>query len=163
MPDNRGIKTFSRLNEFTLRAPEWWRDVILGLLLGTSLVWAFADAIHWYSFKSHIAAESVFVGIPFALASLSPRRLLAFFIGLSLVLFRCIFLIFLFQNLWSALATIAWLLLLICLGYAINRRYEPDELRLPEGFTIIEFLLLAIGVGGGLFLLSLLRRSLGLG
>jgi hypothetical protein len=157
------LRRASSLNEFALREPEWWRDLTLGLLLGASLVWAFADAIRWSSFKSHITAELVFVGIPFVLASLSPRRLLVFFLGLALVLFRCIFLIFLFQNLWSALATIAWLLLLICLGYLVNRRYEPDGMRLPEGFTIIEVLLLAVGVGGGLFLLSLLRRLLGLG
>jgi hypothetical protein len=157
------LRRASSLNEFALREPEWWRDLTLGLLLGASLVWAFADAMRWSSFKSHITAELVFVGIPFALASLSPRRLLVFFLGLTLVLFRCIFLIFLFQNLWSALATIAWLLLLICLGYLVNRRYESDGMRLPEGFTIIEVLLLAVGVGGGLFLLSLLRRLLGLG
>ena len=156
------LRRASSLNEFALREPKWWRDLTLGLLLGASLVWAFADTMQWRSFKSHIAAEIVFVGIPFVLALLSPRRLLVFFLGLSLVLFRCIFLIFLFQNLWSALATIAWLLLLIYLGYVVNRRYESDLTRLPEGFTIMEVLLLAVGVGGGLFLLSLLRRSLGL-
>jgi hypothetical protein len=156
-------KRASGSSEFALRAPEWWRDLTLGSLFGVALVWAFADALHWDSFRGHIAGEIVFVGIPSALASLSPRRILALFIGLSVVLFRCIFLIFLFQNLWSTLATLAWFLLLVLLGRAVNRRYRLSEMRIPEGYTIVEFLLLAIGLGGGLCLLYLLRRLLGLG
>jgi hypothetical protein len=150
-------------SEFAVRAPEWWRDLTLGTLFGVALVWAFADALHWDTFRNHVALEIVFVGVPLVLAALSPRRLFALFIGLCVVLFRCIFLIFLFQNLRSALATIGWFLLLFWLGYIVNRRYRLDEMEFPEGFTVAEFLFLAVGLGGGLFLLYLLRRSLGLG
>jgi hypothetical protein len=149
-------------SEFALRAPEWWRDLTLGLLFGVALLWAFSDALHWENFRRHLAAEIVCVGIPFALALLSPRRLLALFLGFCIALFRCIFLIFLFHNLWSMLATLAWLLLLAWSGYAASRRYKLGEMRLPEGFTIVEFLLLGVGFGGGVFLLYLLRGSLGL-
>jgi hypothetical protein len=152
----------SRLSVFALREPEFWRDLILGLLFGAALVLAFEDSLHWNTFKSHIAGEILFVCIPCALALLSPRKLLTVFLALSLLLFRGIFLLFLFQNLWSALAIVAWILLLIYLFHAVNRRY-PEKLRVPEGFTILELLLTVAGVGGGLFLLYLLRRSLGLG
>jgi len=153
----------SGASEFALRAPDWWRDLILGLLFGIGLLWAFFDALHWDGFRRHLAAEIIFVGISFALALLSPRRLLVVFMGMCVMLFRFVFLIFLFHNDWSMLATVAWLLLLVWLGYAVNRRYRLEEMKLPEGFTVVEFLLLAIGLGGGLSPLYLLRRFIGLG
>jgi hypothetical protein len=36
-------------------------------------------------------------------------------------------------------------------------------MKLPEGFTVVEFLLTGLVVGGGIYLLYLLRRSLGIG
>jgi hypothetical protein len=149
-------------SEFALRAPDWWRDLALGMFFGVALLWAFFDAtLHWETFKTHLVGEIVSVGIPFALALLSPRRLLTVFLGLCIPLFRFVFLIFLFQNLWSLPATVVWLLLLVLLGRTVNRRYE--DLRLPKGFTVVEFLLLAVVLGGGFYLLYLLRGSFGIG
>src|ERR1700730_126652 len=141
-----------RPSEFALRAPDWWRDLTLGMLFGVALLWAFVDAtLHWDTFNRHLVGEIVSVSIPLVLALLSPRRLLAVFIGLGVILFRLIFLIFIFHNAWSMLATALWLVLLISLGYTVNRKYE--DLHLPEGFTLVEFLLLAVGIGGGIYLL----------
>jgi len=154
----------TRPNGFSLRSPEWWRDLALGLLLGGSLIWALSDtSFHWETFKTHTFAEVVCVAIPLALALLSPRRILTVFLGLSVVSFRGVFLLFLFHDIRSTLATLVWLLLLICLGYAANRRYELEQMKLPEGFTVVEFLLTGLVVGGGFYLLHLLRRSLGIG
>jgi hypothetical protein len=150
-----------RPSEFALRAPHWWRDLTLGMLFGVALLWAFVDAtLHWDTFNRHLVGEIVSVIIPLVLALLSPRRLLAVFIGLGIVLFRFIFLIFVFRTVWSMLATALWLALLVSLGYSVNRRYE--DLDLPEGFTVAEFLLLAVGIGGGIQLLYLLRHLLNL-
>src|SRR6516165_7856552 len=62
--------------DFSLRSPEWWRHLTLGLLLGGSLIWALSDT----TFHS----ETVCVAIPLALALLSPRRVLTVFWGWSL-------------------------------------------------------------------------------
>jgi len=148
-------------SEFALRAPDWWRDLTVGILFGVALLWAFFDAtLQWDTFNRHLVGEVVSVSIPLVLALCSPRRLLAVFIGLSILLFRLIFLIFIFQNAWSLLATATWLALLVSLGYTVNRRYE--HLQLPEGFTALELLLLAVGIGGGIYLLYLLRHFLNL-
>jgi len=149
-------------SEFALRAPDWWRDLALGMFFGVALLWAFFDAtLHWEAFKTHLIGEIVSVVIPLTLALLSPRRVLTVFLGLCIPLFRFVFLIFLFQSFWSLLVTVAWLLLLVLLGSMVNRHYE--YLRLPEGFTVIEFLLVAVVLGGGCYLLYLLRTSFGMG
>ncbi len=151
----------SHPSEFALGAPDWWRDLTLGLLFGVALLWAFFDAtLHWDTFKSHLLSEVVSVSIPLVLALLSPRRLLAVFIGLSIILFKLIILIFIFHNVWSLLAAVLWLALLLSLGYTVNRRYE--HLQLPAGFTAVELLLLAVAFGGGIYLLYLLRHFLNL-
>src|ERR1700676_5135757 len=114
-----------RPSDFALRAPDWWRDLTLGMLFGVALLWAFFDAtLHWDTFNRHLVGEVVSVSIPLALALSSPRRLLAIFTGLCIPLVRFIFLIFIFQNVWSMLATVLWLVLLVSLGYTVNRRYE---------------------------------------
>jgi hypothetical protein len=144
-------------------APRPNGDLTLGLLLGGSLIWALSDTtFRWETFKTHAFAEVVCVAVPLALALLSPRRILMVFLGLCIVLFRFMFLIFLFHDIRSTLATLVWLVLLICLGYAANRRYKLKQMKLPEGFTVVEFLLTGLVVGGGFYLLYLLRQSLGI-
>lgn len=135
----------------------------MGTLFGGTLIWSFSDALHWVNFKKHVLTELIFVGIPFLLALLSPRKQLALFIGFSLILFRCIFLIFLFQNIWTATATVLWLVLLVWLGAFINRRYAPELARLPDDITVVEFLLVGTFLGVAFYALYLLRRTLGLG
>jgi hypothetical protein len=58
------------------------------------------------------------------------------------------------------LATVRWLVLLVSLGYTVNRRYE--DLRPPQGFITVEFLVLAVGLDGGIYLLHLVKRLLNL-
>jgi hypothetical protein len=153
-----------RPNEFSVRSPDWWRDLSLGMLLGASLIWALSDAtFHRGLFKIHVLAEVLCVAIPLALALLSPRRILAVFLGMSVAFFRGVFLLFLFHDIQSALATLVWLVVVIYLGYEVNRLYPPWEMKLPEGFTVLEFLLTGLVVGGGFYLLVLLRRLLGIG
>ena len=70
------VQTLHVRNEFSLRSPEWWRDLTLGLLLGGSLIWALSDTtFHWETVKTHAFAEVVCVAILLALALLSPRPL----------------------------------------------------------------------------------------
>jgi hypothetical protein len=153
-----------RPNELSFRSPDWSRDLALGLLLGGSLIWALSDTtFHWETFKTHAFAELVCVATPLGLALLSPRRILAVFLGLSIVSFRLMFLIFLFHDIKSTLATLTLLVLLIFLGHAANRRYKLEQMQLPEGFTVVEFFLTGLVVSGGFYLLYLLRRSLGIG
>jgi hypothetical protein len=147
---------------FALRAPEFWRDLILGMTWGIALVWASLDALDWNTFTSHLGVEIVSVGIPLLFALFSPRRFLTVFIGLCLFLFRDIFFIFLFRSAWSALATLVWLLFLIAMGVLVNRHDKFEEIRVPGGFRIVEYLLLAGGLGGGVVVLYLLRQSMGL-
>jgi hypothetical protein len=73
------------------------------------------------------------------------------------------FLIFLFHDIKSTLATLTLLVLLIFLGHAANRRYKLEQMQLPEGFTVVEFFLTGLVVSRGFYLLYLLRRSLGIG
>ncbi len=152
-----------RPSEFVLRAPDWWRDVVLGVLFGGALIWAFADAIHWKTFKHHLVGELVWVGIPCCLALLSPRRLLTLSLALSLILFRCIFFIFLIQNIWGALGTVVWLLIWVWLAIRVNRKYGNELARAPNDTTILEFIILIISLGGGFYVLYLLRHAFGLG
>jgi hypothetical protein len=114
-------KYIYRGDEFAIRSPLWWRDLLLGLVFGIALFWFLADSLHWQEFKRHLASELIFICIPFGLALLSPRRLLTVFLGFSVLLFRFIFLVFLFQSLWSALVTIVWAIALILLGREVNR------------------------------------------
>jgi hypothetical protein len=151
-----------RGDEFAIRSPLWWRDLLLGLTFGIALFFFLSDALHWETFKKHIFTELIFIGVPLGLAILSPRRLLTVFIGLSLLLFRFIFLIFLFENRWSALVTIVWAIALILLGREVNRRYRMLEVEIPDGTTGLEFLVLMLGVGAAFGMLFLLRRILGL-
>jgi hypothetical protein len=117
-------KYIYRGDEFAIRLPLWWRDLLLGLTFGIVLFFFLSDTLHWEVFKKHISSELIFISIPFGLALLSPRRLLTVFLGFSLLLFRFIFLIFLFENLWSALVTVVWAIALIFLGREVNRRYK---------------------------------------
>lgn len=155
-------KYIYRGDEFAIRSPLWWRDLLLGLTFGIALFWFLADSLHWQEFKSHLASEVIFISVPFGLALLSPRRLLTVFLGFSILLFRFIFLIFLFQSLWSALVTIVWAIALILLGREVNRRYRMLDFEIPDGTTGLEFLILTVTIGGGFGMLSLLRRALGL-
>jgi hypothetical protein len=155
-------KYIYRGDEFTMRSPLWWRDLLLSFPFGIALLFFFSDALRWASFEKHILAEVVFVGVPFGLAALSPRRLLTIFLGLSFVLFRFAFLIFLFENLWLALAIVVWAIALILLGRAVNRRYRTLIVELPSGTTGLEFLILMLGLGLAFGMLMLLRRVLGL-
>ena len=95
--------TLYRGNEFALRSPLWWRDLLLGLTFGIALFWFFADVVHWEDFRKHIVSELIFISVPLGLALLSPRRLLTVFLGFCILLFRLVFIIFLFQSFWSAL------------------------------------------------------------
>ena len=78
-----------------------------------ALFWLLADMLHWEEFKKHIPSELIFIFVPFGLALLSPRRLLTVFLGFSILLSKFVFLIFLFQSLWSALVTVVWAIALI--------------------------------------------------
>ena len=146
---------------FVVRSPAWWRDVMLGLLWGIALVWDSFDALKWILFKQHVASEAIFVAVPFLLALLSPRRLLTIFVGLCLPLFRLVFMLFLFANLWSALGVPLWGGLVFLVGSKVNRE-ESQDIAVPEGFTGLELLLTMTCLGAEIFLLVLLRRVLGL-
>ena len=149
-------------DEFTICSPLWWRDLLLGLAFGIALFFFFSDALRWATFEKHVFAEVIFIGVPFGLAMLSPRRLLTVFLGLSLLLFRLAFLIFLFENLWLALAIVVWATALIFLGRAVNRRYRKLVVEIPDGMTGLELLVLMSGLGAAFGMLILLRRILGI-
>jgi len=156
-------KYIYRGDEFAIRLPLWWRDLLLGLTFGIALFWLLADTLHWEEFKQHIPSELIFIFVPFGLALLSPRRLLTVFLGNSILLFKFVFLIFLFQSLWSALVTIVWAIALILLGREVNRRYKMLEFEILDGTTGLEFLILMVTIGAAFGMLFLLRRVLGLG
>jgi hypothetical protein len=155
-------KYIYRGDEFAIRSPLWWRDLLLGLTFGIALFFFLSDTLHWEAFKKHIPSELIFICIPFGLALLSPRRLLTVFLGFSILLFRFVFLIFLFQSLWSALVTVVWAIALILLGREANRRYRMLEFEIPDGTTGLEVLILMVTIGAACGMLFLLRRALGL-
>src|SRR5262249_37514626 len=141
---------------------DWWRDIVLGILLGAALLLAFKDAtFHWEVFKILAFGELVCLSIPLALALLSPRRLATVFVALSILLFRFIFLAFVFHAIRSMFLSLGWLGLWALAGYGVNRCYAGEEIRIPEGLTFFELLFVPIGIGGGFYLLYLLRHSLG--
>ena len=144
------------------RSPLWWRDLLLGLTFGIALFWLLADTLHWEEFKQHIPSELIFIFVPFGLALLSPRRLLTVFLGFSILLFKFVFLIFLFQNLRSALLTVAWAIGVILLGREVNRRDRLLGTEIPKGTTGLEFLVLMLAICAAFGMLFLLRRVLGL-
>jgi hypothetical protein len=152
-----------RPSEFALRAPDWWRDLILGFLFGGALVWAFVDALHWETFKNHFLSEFIWVAIPFVCALLSPRRTLTLFIGLSIFLFRGMFLVFLTATIWGAVATIIWFLAWLWLAIRVNQTYSLELSGAPSDTTILEFLFVIVFLGGGFYSLYLLRHLLKLG
>ncbi len=155
-------KFIYRGDEFAIRSPSWWRDLLLGLTFGIALLFFLSDTLHWEVFEKHIPSELIFIGVPFGLALLSPRRLLTVFLGFSILLFRSIFLIFLFKSLWSAVVTIVWAIALIFLGREVNRRYGMLEIEVPDGTTGLELLVLILGVSAAFGMLFLLRGILGL-
>jgi hypothetical protein len=146
---------------FVVRSPGWWRDVLLGLFWGIALVWASFDALKWILFKQHLLSEAIFVAVPFLLALLSPRRLITIFVGLCVPLFRLVFVLFLFTNLWSALGVLLWGGLVFLVGSKVNRE-ESRDIAVPDGFSGLELLLTMTCLGVGIFLLVLLRRVLAL-
>jgi hypothetical protein len=91
-------KYIYRGDEFAIRSPLWWRDLLLSLTFGIALFWLLADMLHWEEFKKHIPSELIFIFVPFGLALLSPRRLLTVFRGFSILLSKFVFLIFLFHE-----------------------------------------------------------------
>ena len=102
------------------------------------------DALQWGAFRQHWLKELIFVVIPFGIAMLSPRRLLVLLIGLGLPLFRYAFLVFVFRNTSSALAVVAWAVLLVIVGACVNTTY--DDIPVPEGTTGVELLLLMTAI-----------------
>jgi hypothetical protein len=155
------IREASSPSKFVVRPSWWWLGVALGVLFGRSLMWFLSVARDWAHFKSYLVAEIVCVAIPFFLALLSPHRVIAVFIGLCMVPIDFMMLIFIFRNFWTLIAALMWILLLARLGGAVGRRYKFEDLtRLVTGATAVGFLLFVAVVGGGFYLLHLLRSSL---
>jgi len=150
------------VSQFEIRAPEWWRDLVVGALCGFAWIWALADALHWNNFRSRLSAELIFSAIPLILLAFSARALLALSLAFALILFRGIFLLFLFGNIWTAIAVLVWIAFLVLLYRAVNRRYRPADLEIPDGFTILELVSTFFYFGVGGFLLYELRRFLAL-
>jgi len=125
-------------SEYQFRSPDFWRDLALGFFWGVPLVWASFDALHWATFPHNWWKELLFVALPLGLAMLSPRKLLVLCVGLSLPLFRFIFLIFVFHSILSALVVVAWVALLVLVFVRANAKY--DSIAVPRGWTAVEFL-----------------------
>jgi hypothetical protein len=155
-------KYISRGDEFVIRSPLWWRDLLLGIIFGIALVWVLIDTNQWEVFKRHLLSEVAFVSVALGLALLSPRRLLTVFIGFGLLLFRFLFIFFFFQNVWSALVGIVWAAVLIVLGRAVGRRYKTLNWEIPDGTTALELLILVLAISAGIGTLFLVRKVLGL-
>jgi hypothetical protein len=148
-------------SESVLRPSGWWLGMALGILFGRSVMLFLSDACHWGHFRTYLFAEIVCVAIPFFLTLLSPRRVFAVFLGLCMVPINFMILIFIFHNFWSIAATLVWLVLLVRLGAAVGRRYKFEDLMgSVTGATTVGFLLFVAGLGGGFYMLHLLRRSL---
>jgi hypothetical protein len=143
-----------------LRAPAHWRDLCLGILWGIALLWASLDALHWQSFVHNIPMEVAFVLVPLAIAMSSPRRLVVLSVGLTLPLFRLLFLVFAFQSVRWAIATVIWASALVFVGKAVNETSE--RISIPDGTTGVELLLSISAIAVEVFALWEFRRVLGL-
>jgi hypothetical protein len=58
-------KYIYRGDEFKIRSPEWWRNLLLDSVFGIALFWFLADSLHWKEFKRHLPAELIFLSVPF--------------------------------------------------------------------------------------------------
>src|SRR5579871_2469333 len=124
---------------FELRAPAFWRDVCLGMFWGIALIWASFDALQWQSFVRNVPKEVIFVAAPLAIGMFSPRKLVVLLLGLTLPLFRLMFLAFAFQSVRRGAAVAIWALGLAPVAREVNERYE--YVAIPDGTTGIELLL----------------------
>jgi hypothetical protein len=143
-----------------LRAPAFWRDLCLGMLWGIAVVWASFDALQWQSFVRNVPKEVIFVAAPLAIAMFSPRKLAVLLLGLTLPLFRLLFLVFAFQSLRWAVAVAIWALGLVLVAKAVNNKYE--DISIPDGTTGIELLLSMSALAMSVFALWEFRRLIGL-
>lgn len=148
-----------------LRVSAWWyRDFFLGSFFGICLFLTSVTATgNWEQLRKHPGGYFLFVAIPLGLALLSPTRMISVGIGLVLPIFRFIFLIIAFTNIWGFLGVICWLALLIGFAIAINNSEKYMRLGLPEKFSTPELLGSLLSFGGAVVATIALKHVLAFG